>query len=57
LAGYTVWNMALSYQVNKQASVYLTGKNLADSDHIVDRTRGIQVGMPRLIQAGVSYGF
>ena len=57
LADYTVWNMTVNYQVNKQASVYLTGKNLADSDHIVDRTRGIQVAMPRLIQAGVNYGF
>ena len=28
-------------------------KNAADRDYISDRTRGIQVGPPRLVQAGV----
>ena len=38
----TVWELARGY---------------ADRDYIVERTRGIQVGMPRLIQAGVRYSF
>jgi Fe(3+) dicitrate transport protein len=35
----------------------VTAKNLFDRDYIVDRTRGIQVGMPLLVQAGMRYDF
>ncbi len=56
--GYTVWNASLNYQLQpKGAALFLTGKNLADKTYIVDRTRGIQVGMPRLVQVGVEYAF
>jgi len=54
---YTVWNAALNYRFTRDFSGFLTVKNLADSTYIVDRTRGIQVGMPRLVQAGVKYAF
>jgi len=39
------------------ASVFVTAKNLLDRDYIVDRTRGIRVGMPLLVQAGVEIVF
>lgn len=32
-------------------------KNLLDNTYIVDRVRGIQPGMPRLVQAGFKYEF
>ncbi len=38
-------------------TLFLAGKNLANKDYIVDRTRGIQTGMPRLVQGGVEYSF
>ncbi len=57
IAAYTVWNAALNYRFDKSLSAFVTGKNLLDKTYIVDRTRGIQVGMPRLIQVGVKYAF
>jgi len=38
-------------------AAFVTGKNLLDKTYVVDRTRGILVGMPRLIQMGVKYAF
>jgi Fe(3+) dicitrate transport protein len=57
IAAYTVWNTALNYRFDKALSAFVTAKNLFDKTYIVDRTRGIQVGMPRLIQVGVKYAF
>lgn len=57
IAAYTVWNAALNYRFDKSLSAFVTGKNVFDKTYIVDRTRGIQVGMPRLIQVGVKYAF
>ena len=57
IAAYTVWNAALNYRFDKALSAFVTGKNLLDKTYIVDRTRGILVGMPRLIQMGVKYAF
>ena len=54
---YTVWNASLNYRFDKSLSGFLTAKNLTDKTYIVDRTRGIQVGMPRLVQVGVKYAF
>ncbi len=55
---YTVWNLALNYRLEKlPATLFVTGKNLFDKTYIVDRTRGIQVGMPRLIHVGMQYDF
>lgn len=55
---YTVWNASLNYQLQpKRTTLFLTAKNLADETYIVDRTRGIQVGMPRLVQVGMRYAF
>ncbi len=55
---YTVWNASLNYELQpKKTNLFLTAKNLTDKTYIVDRTRGIQVGMPRLVQAGIKYSF
>ncbi len=56
LPGYTVWNTALNYMVAR-ATLFLTVKNLRDELFIVDRTRGILPGSPRLVQAGVKFAF
>jgi len=57
IAAYTVWNAALNYRFDKALSGFVTVKNLADKTYIVERTRGIQVGMPRLVQVGARYAF
>jgi Fe(3+) dicitrate transport protein len=56
ISGYTVWNAAVNYTV-RRTTVFLTVKNLFDELFIVDRTRGILPGSPRLVQAGVRLGF
>ncbi|MDX1250713.1 MAG: TonB-dependent siderophore receptor [Gammaproteobacteria bacterium] len=58
IPSYTIWNAAVNYLVKPiNTTVFLTAKNLTDKTYIVDRTRGILPGMPRLIQAGFTYRF
>lgn len=58
IKAYTIFNLAASYPVKKyDATLFLTAKNLMDRDYIVDRTRGIRVGMPLLVQGGVEIAF
>lgn len=55
---YTIWNLALNYALPAQrTTLFLAVKNLADKTYIVDRTRGIQVGSPQLVHAGLKYEF
>ena len=54
---YTVWNAALNYRFDKALTGFVALKNITDEVYIVDLTRGIQVGMPRLVQAGMRYAF
>lgn len=55
---YTVFNAAINYRIRQYSTtVFLAVKNIADDVYIVDRTRGILPGMPRLIQAGLRYDF
>jgi Fe(3+) dicitrate transport protein len=56
ISGSTVWNAAANYTVGR-TTLFLTVKNLFDELFIVDRTRGILPGAPRLVQAGVKLGF
>jgi len=53
---YGIWNAVLNYMIG-QANFFIAGKNLGDATYIVDRTRGIQVGMPRTLQVGMKYAF
>jgi Fe(3+) dicitrate transport protein len=41
----------------RRTTLFLSVKNLFDELFIVDRTRGILPGSPRLVQAGVRLGF
>lgn len=56
IPGHTVWNAALNYTVAR-STLFVTVKNLFDELFIIDRTRGILPGSPRLVQAGVRFGF
>ena len=51
-----IWNAAFNYTVG-QATFFVAAKNLGNETYIVDRTRGIQVGMPRTLQTGLKYAF
>ncbi len=53
---YGVFNAVANYTVGK-TTFFIAGKNLTDKTYIVDRTRGIQVGMPRTVQVGMKYAF
>ncbi len=58
IAAYTIWNATLNYHLKPQnTTLFITVKNLADKTYIVDRTRGILPGSPRLVQAGLKYSF
>lgn len=55
---FTIFNAAVNYHLKPQRlSLFAAVKNIADKDYIVDRTRGIQTAMPRLIQVGAKYEF
>ena len=58
LGSYALLNLSLNYTpLDAPWGLFLTLKNAADREYIADRTRGIQVGPPRLVQAGVSWQF
>ncbi len=58
LPGYTVWNTTVNYHREElHSTFFFTVKNLLDRTYIVDRTRGLLPGYPRLFQAGVKYTF
>jgi len=55
---YTIFNAAVNYYLKPQRlSLFAAVKNIVDRDYIVDRTRGIQTAMPRLVQVGAKYEF
>ncbi len=57
IASSTIWNASLNYRATDTLRLFATVKNLADELSITDRTRGIQVNQPRLVQAGARYSF
>jgi Fe(3+) dicitrate transport protein len=59
LPGHTTWNANTAWHVgeSRRLTVFLAAKNLADATHIVDRRRGVMVGMPRLVHAGARVRF
>jgi Fe(3+) dicitrate transport protein len=58
IAGFAVWNLACNWTpAHSPWSAFVTLKNLADREYIVDRTRGIQLGNPRLFVVGLRYAF
>jgi Fe(3+) dicitrate transport protein len=58
IPSYAIFNFATTYNIEKtDTDLYFTVKNLFDEQYIVDRTRGILPGAPRLIQAGLKQNF
>lgn len=58
IPSYTIWNATINYRHEPiKTTFFVTGKNLLDNDYVVDRTRGILTGMPRLVQFGARYDF
>jgi Fe(3+) dicitrate transport protein len=56
IPAHTLWNATLSYQLPRFGSkVFVAVKNLTNELYIVDRSRGILPGQPRLFQLGLSY--
>ncbi|OFW29461.1 MAG: Fe3+-dicitrate receptor [Acidobacteria bacterium RIFCSPLOWO2_12_FULL_65_11] len=56
IPGYVVWNTAVNHTVGR-TTLFVTVKNVFDRMYIVDRTRGLLPGSPRLVQAGVTLKF
>ncbi len=58
ISGYAVWNLALNWIPAELGwSAFAAIKNAGDREYIVDRTRGIQLGSPRLYLIGARYSF
>jgi Fe(3+) dicitrate transport protein len=58
IPGTAVFNAAMNYPVERlHTTVFIAAKNLFDRTYIVDRARGILPGIPRLVQAGLSWNF
>lgn len=59
IPSYVVWNATVNYRIGKlerlSPTVFVAVKNLTDDTFIVDRRRGIMVGIPRLFQTGVKF--
>lgn len=58
IPSYAIFNFATTYTIDRTGTdLYFTVKNLFDEQYIVDRTRGILPGSPRLVQAGLKQTF
>lgn len=58
ISSYTVFNATANYTLPQyKVTLFVAIKNLADKVYIVDRTRGILPGSPRLLQAGLRWDF
>lgn len=58
LAANTIWNVAANWtSAPLGVTVFATVKNAFDALVVVDRTRGMLPGMPRLVQIGVERSF
>ncbi|WP_052700530.1 TonB-dependent receptor domain-containing protein [Methylocucumis oryzae] len=55
---YVIVNFATTYHVKPiNTDFYVSLKNMLDEEYVVDRTRGILPGAPRLVQAGFKVNF
>jgi Fe(3+) dicitrate transport protein len=58
LAANTIWNLSANWtSAPLGVTVFATVKNVFDELVLVDRTRGLLPGMPRLVQLGVERSF
>lgn len=57
IPAYTFWNLTANYRVRPlRTTVSMALKNLFDARYVVDRSRGLLPGMPRMVQVGVELG-
>ena len=56
IPAHTLVNVAVSWDLRK-VTLFVTAKNLLDELYLVDRSRGMISGSPRLVQAGFSTRF
>jgi Fe(3+) dicitrate transport protein len=55
---YTIFNFGTTYTYEPtNTDIFFTIKNLFDDEYIVDRTRGILPGAPRLFHVGIKQDF
>jgi Fe(3+) dicitrate transport protein len=58
IPSYTIWNATVNYAVPASGwTLFVTAKNVFDRLYVVDMTRGLIPGAPRLLQGGFSYRF
>jgi len=57
LPGNAIWNASVNLPVSARTTLFFTTKNLADRLTIVDRSRGLLPGIPRLVQFGFRFNF
>ncbi len=58
IQGYTIFNAALNWELpDYPLTLFATVKNIGGDKYIVDRTRGILVSPPRMVQAGAELRF
>jgi Fe(3+) dicitrate transport protein len=58
LDAYTIFNFGTTYTYEPtNTDIFFTVKNLFDDEYIVDRTRGILPGAPRLFHVGIKQDF
>ncbi|MBL0890295.1 MAG: hypothetical protein IBJ19_06740 [Gemmatimonadaceae bacterium] len=58
LAGNALWNVTANLPVPATSlTAWVSVKNLTDRTVVVDRTRGLLPGLPRLVQVGLSHGW
>lgn len=57
MPSHVVWNAAVSFAPTEAIEVYGTVKNVADRVYVVDMTRGLVPGTPRLVQVGIAARF
>lgn len=58
IPAYSTWNLSANYLIKPlRLSTFVTIKNLLNKTYIVDRSRGILPGSPRLVQSGVRWDF
>lgn len=58
LDAYAVWNASAEYALPRyHLHLFAAAKNLTDKVYITDRSRGIMVGTPRTLQAGLKASF
>jgi Fe(3+) dicitrate transport protein len=58
IPGATIWNATANYPMEAwRSTFFVTTKNAFDRLYVVDRSRGLLPGSPRLVQAGVRWTF